>query len=110
MTVGDALELKPLVSPEVAEGVLTWSSEDPSIATVTQDGVATALTVGETEITMTSDAGEQIAFVVRVNEAEGVVMLDLGEDGLLPDLNEISDDEIIIEGEETPVEIEEPAA
>ena len=110
MNVGEALELKSLFSPDAADGELTWRTDNQSVATVSQDGVVTALTAGEAVVTMTSDSGEQIAFAIRVNKAEGVVLLDLGEDDLLPDLNKASDDEIIMEGGNTPVEIEAPAA
>jgi len=108
MNVGEALELKPLVLPQVAEGELTRSTEAPSIATVTPDGVVTALVAGEAEITMTSDAGEQVAFVIRVKEAEDILLLDLGDDEITLDIDEDFDGEITAIDAETPVEIETP--
>ena len=110
MNVGEALELKPMVLMDAADGELTWSTDNQSVATVSQDGVVTALTAGEAEITMTDEAGEQNTFAIRVNEAEGVVLLDLGDDAITLDIEEKFDEEITAIDGETPVEIEAPVA
>ncbi|MGD8319394.1 MAG: Ig-like domain-containing protein [Gemmatimonadota bacterium] len=44
---------------------ITWSSTDPNVATVTQDGLATGLTEGRTEITASS-GGVQATALLRV--------------------------------------------
>lgn len=49
---GDALTTKGLVIPDA-----TWSTSDPSIATVTQDGIATSVKCGTAKITAISSTG-----------------------------------------------------
>ena len=110
MNVGEKLELSPLVAPDASDSVLTWITSDEAIATVSQDGVATALMPGEVVITATVDEGEQVRVTVRINEAEGVVLLDLGDNDLLLDVDDEFGEEIITVDGDTPVEIEEPAA
>jgi hypothetical protein len=51
-----------------------------------------------------------IAGDVRVNEAEGIVLLDLGDNDLLLNVDDEFGEEIITVDGDTPVEIEEPAA
>jgi uncharacterized protein YjdB len=79
MNVGEILDLKTLVSLDASDTVLTWITSDETIVTVSQDGVVTALTPGEVVITATNGEDEQVTAVVRINEAEGVVLLDLGD-------------------------------
>ena len=110
MNVGEKLELSPLVAPDASDTVLTWITSDETIVTVSQDGVVTALTPGEVVITATNGEDEQVTAVVRINEAEGVVLLDLGDNDLLLNVDDEFGEEIITVDGDTPVEIEEPAA
>ena len=110
MNVGEQLELKPLVALDAADSVLTWTTSDETIATVSQDGVVTAYMPGEVVITATNEEDEQATFVVRVNEAENVILLELEDEYLLLDIDDETDEEVITVDGATPVEIEEPAA
>ena len=50
-------QLSASVSPAEAEQGITWSSQDPSIATVDQNGLVTATGTGKVNITATADDG-----------------------------------------------------
>lgn len=54
MDAGDTLQLTVTVSPDTAPQTVTWKSGDSKIATVTADGLVTALKKGETTITATT--------------------------------------------------------
>lgn len=55
MVIGDTLELNPEVTPADATSEITYTSDDESIATVDENGVITALEVGEVKITVQGD-------------------------------------------------------
>lgn len=54
--VGEAITLTPEITPANAETTLTWTSEEPAIATVS-DGVVTGVSEGLTVIYVTTDNG-----------------------------------------------------
>lgn len=54
MTIGEIVPLQVTKTPSNAEATITWSSSDPSVATVDQTGSVTALALGRTTITATS--------------------------------------------------------
>lgn len=54
--VGEAITLTPEITPANAETTLTWTSDDPTIATVA-DGVVTGVSEGLTVIYVTTDNG-----------------------------------------------------
>lgn len=57
---GDAYQLTATVMPEDAtDKTLTWTSSDPTVATVDQDGNVTPLTAGYTTITATANDGSE---------------------------------------------------
>ena len=70
MSPGGFLTLNPMVLPEsAADKSLTWSSADPSIATVDENGKIKAIAPGETTITAVSNNSGASNFVtVRVME------------------------------------------
>ena len=74
--VGENLELKVAVTPANAEYTLSWSSSDPKVATVSESGVVTGVTVGEANITVTTDNGvtatAQISVLTNVVEVTSV--------------------------------------
>ncbi len=75
VTMGLPLILEPfaietLVEPAIAMNkVLTWSSSDPTVATV-EYGVVTPVSVGEATITATTYGGLAVSMVVVVTEGE----------------------------------------
>ena len=59
MTYGESLTLKADVSPENAtDKSVTWSSDEPSIATITNDGVVAIYDEGIVVFTVTTNDGE----------------------------------------------------
>ena len=67
MDAGDTLQLTATVSPETAPQAVSWKTGDSKIATVTQDGLVTALAKGETTITATTanDLSARLKLTVR---------------------------------------------
>ena len=53
MKVGEKVTLKATLTPSSATNALTWSSSDSTIASVTQDGLVTALKAGAGPATIT---------------------------------------------------------
>ena len=50
--VGETFQLEAIVTPADAEVVITWSSSDETVATVDENGLVTAVGVGEADITV----------------------------------------------------------
>jgi uncharacterized protein YjdB len=59
LAVGDTLTLKKTLTPEDAETGFTWSSSNPSVATVSKKGKVTALKIGTAKITVKTDNGKR---------------------------------------------------
>lgn len=84
MYVGDSRELNCIIEPSNATNpVLEWNSSNPSIATVDQNGVVTALAPGECTITAstTDGSGLMASCVITVTErldAGDYAYVDLG--------------------------------
>ena len=70
LAVGESKVLTATVTPENADDLsLTWTSSDPSVATVDKSGKVTAVAAGETTITVkTNDGGYEAECVVTVSE------------------------------------------
>ncbi len=61
MTVGETLQLNATVLPaDVTNGDVTWSTSDATIATVDENGLVTALAVGNVTITATTADGTEL--------------------------------------------------
>lgn len=59
LKVGGSFTLTPTVTPEDAtDKTYTWSSSDPTVATISDEGVVSALKAGTTTITVTTTDGE----------------------------------------------------
>ena len=68
MTKGDRLSLTVTFRPETTTSsrALTWSSSDPSVVTVDDDGLVTAVGNGTATITVTSSNGRKDTCFIRV--------------------------------------------
>ena len=67
LNVGETLLLMPVIPEGTATG-FTYSSSDPAIATVTEDGTLTAIAYGEATITVTTSNGMQAELAVKVED------------------------------------------
>jgi len=66
MEVGETYTLTPAVTPSDAETSYTWSSDNSSVATVSQYGVVTAKRAGTAKITVKTDNGKSATCKVTV--------------------------------------------
>jgi hypothetical protein len=69
MTVGDTYTLSPTVYPSNSTYTLAWSSDNSSVATVSQSGVVTAKSAGTANITVKTDNGKTATCKVTVKAA-----------------------------------------
>ena len=72
LEVGETKALTVTVTPENAtDKTVTWSSDHPGIASVSSDGVVTAVAAGEAKITVKANGGDVSDYVnVTVNSAK----------------------------------------
>lgn len=69
LTAGESLLLNATVTPDDASNQLTWTSKDPSIATVNQFGMVVAQSAGSTQI-IAKAGSKQVACSVTVKEKQ----------------------------------------
>ncbi len=74
----ETLQLTTKIVPEDASGLLTWTSSDKAVATVSESGLVSFLTVGEVTITATSKEDTSISTSVSFTVKGGVFRSDLG--------------------------------
>jgi uncharacterized protein YjdB len=67
MEAGDTYALTPTITPSDAETSYTWSSDNSSVAAVSQYGVVTAKGAGTARITVKTDNGKSATCKVTVN-------------------------------------------
>lgn len=67
LAVGDGQSLKPTLSPTYAETTYSWTSDDPSIASVNSLGYVTGQSVGTTYVRVRTANGKTDACQVTVN-------------------------------------------
>ena len=68
---GKTLQLTPILTPEDAdEPILTWTTSDPAIATVDENGLVTAVGLGDAVITVTTENGVTASYNIHVIELE----------------------------------------
>lgn len=70
LEVGNTYTLTPAIYPSNAETSYTWSSDNSSIATVSQSGVVTAKNTGTANITVKTENGKIASCEVNVNAAK----------------------------------------
>lgn len=75
--VEDTLQLVAVVYPETASQLVSWESSDESIATVSENGLVTAVAKGTVEITATSKSATTVSktFTLIIEE-KGLVVVD----------------------------------
>lgn len=66
--MGESVTLTPMIHPESVMTSLTWQSNDTSIATVSKDGVVTAVDAGTAVITVTTRNGLKASCTITVPE------------------------------------------
>ena len=69
LEVGDTYTLTPTITPSDAVTTYTWSSDNNSVATVSQSGVVTAKTAGAANITVKTDNGKNATCKATVKTA-----------------------------------------
>ena len=72
ITAGQTITLTPEVTPANAEYTLTWSSDDETVATVSQNGVVTGVKKGRTFINVETDNGKTAYCKLTVTALEPV--------------------------------------
>ena len=90
LEVDETVQLHAVVAPENATNKsVTWSSSDDTIATVSETGLVTAVEVGTTDITVTTEDGSKTdSITVTVAEGSGGSTIDVlfeGTVSLTPD-------------------------
>lgn len=67
LEVGKTLQLVPTYAPKDADvPTLTWTSSDPTVATVAEDGTVTAVKIGSATITATTENGVSAEYKLNV--------------------------------------------
>lgn len=84
IALGETLKLSVTITPSNATAdVITWTSSDPTIATVSDTGVVTALKPGEVTITVTV-GGKSSSFTLTIYDPKaGFITLGITEKSLL---------------------------
>lgn len=84
LALGETLKLSVTITPtDATADVITWTSSDPKIATVSDTGVVTALKPGEVTITVTV-GGKSSSFTLTIYDPKaGFITLDITEKSLL---------------------------
>jgi uncharacterized repeat protein (TIGR02543 family) len=85
MILGDTDTLKASIYPSNISDTINWKSSDESIATVTQNGIVTAIAKGEAVITVMT-AKDSIS-----NTAQITVILDADKDGVIDENDTCAD-------------------
>ena len=94
MYVGETISLKALVTPSTAlDGLeIVWASSNQSVATITQDGVITAIAEGTTTISATAGGKTGSCLVTVVKRFVGVTSIELDR----TELAMVEDDEVTL--------------
>lgn len=71
IAVGDTYQIAVVASPDDAEYVASWSSSDPSVASVDENGLVVAKTIGTCKVTVNAD-GKTATCDIAVVESETI--------------------------------------
>ena len=74
---GQKLRLHATLSPSDSTDKITWTSKDPSVATVSKKGLVKAVGVGRTTIKAVTASGQKAKFIIRVKAAPEKVTLNI---------------------------------
>lgn len=74
----EELQLKAVVTPAEASSLVTWTSSDENVATVSESGLVAFLDSGSVTITATSQEALTLSASVTFNVKKGVFRSDLG--------------------------------
>lgn len=66
MKVGETLQLNAVLSPETAQSTLKWSSSKKKVASVSADGVVSALKKGKAKITVKTNNKKKATITIKV--------------------------------------------
>lgn len=66
MKVGETLQLNAVLSPETAQSTFAWSSSKKKVASVSPDGVVSALKKGKTKITVKTNNKKKATITINV--------------------------------------------
>jgi len=90
LCIGDILQLTATVLPEVtANKTVEWTSSNPSVATVTADGLVTACAAGTATITATTTDGTNLSATCDVTVSfVPIASIELNETNLTLDLSD----------------------
>lgn len=64
--IGRPLQLAPTLVPNYVDCELTWTSDDESVATVSEDGIITGVSEGSCTITVTAENGMEASCLVTI--------------------------------------------
>lgn len=84
LAVGEQERLQPTVTPVdqvLSDSNITYTSSDPSVAKVTQDGFVYGVSAGDAKITASVKGGNEAAVDVKITEAGKAEGLTLKMDG-----------------------------
>ena len=70
LAIEEEFQIEYFVEPEGSDASIAWMSDDDDVATVTQDGLVTAVGVGETIITATAIANPDVIATMTVKVYE----------------------------------------
>ncbi len=82
LIIGKTFTQNTAVKPSSSNDTLTWTSSDPSVATVASNGRVTALQKGETTITLISGSGVSSSYTVRCIEPATSVVVNAPSDSM----------------------------
>ena len=81
LAVGAKEQLTATVLPEEAEQAVTWTSSDPTVATVDENGLVTAVAPGTATITATTTDGTDLTASSKVTVEDPAIPGDVNGDG-----------------------------